>query len=81
MGTLATPLRDAGRLKDAAPIEPALTAPVPPQPVVFAPLTVESLPALIVEKMPAPVSWRHSIHRDAAGAMVEVISVPIEAAP
>ena len=85
MGTLAIPLRDAGKLMDATPIEPTPAAPeLPHQVVVAEPVTVEvrAMPALIIASMPAPTSWRHVVRRNERGDLTEVISVPLtEAAP
>lgn len=73
-------LRDAGKLKDAAPIEPAPSAPEPLHQVVVAePVAVEvrAMPALTIAAMPVPASWRHVVRRNERGEMIEVISVPL----
>jgi hypothetical protein len=83
MSTLNARLRDAGRLKDAAPIEPAPAAPeLPHQVVAVEPVTIAALPPVTIAELPAPKSWVHRIQRDNTGAMVAVISTPItQAAP
>lgn len=82
---LHTPLRAAGRLKDAQP-EAAPVAPMPQHQVVVAePVAVEvrTMPALNIATLPPPKAWVHRIVRGAPtasnpdGAMVEVISTPV----